>query len=136
MLVSVLPWFRARVMCAVGKAVDLNKQRSPKQLSQSTFAIPEQSDSSVPNSGRTRGNLYSESSDTSSQSVCSTTSPTTSTTTGPPSDTSGHDSDCSEIHSALLVLFTQSLGVAEIISSKFNNCFLCMMGPMFYIFYY
>ncbi|XP_075888067.1 rho guanine nucleotide exchange factor 12 isoform X3 [Nelusetta ayraudi] len=79
---------------SVGKAVELNKQRSPKQLSQPTFAIPEQSDSSVPSSGRTRGNLMSESSDTSNQSVCSTASPTTSSTTGPPSDTSGHDSDC------------------------------------------
>lgn len=96
-----------RVVCAVGKAVELNKQRSPKQLSQPTFAIPEQSDSSVPSSGRTRGNLMSESSDTSNQSVCSTASPTTSSTTGPPSDTSGHDSDCSEGHSTLLVLFTQ-----------------------------
>lgn len=109
-LVNVVLWF-----CAVGKAVELNKQRSPKQLSQPTFAIPEQSDPPVANPGRSRGNLISESSDTSTQSVCSTVSPTSSSTTGPPSDVSGHDSDCSETHLMLLVLFTQQQNVAHIV---------------------
>lgn len=83
-------------MClrAVGKAVELNKQRSPKQLSQPGFAIPEQSDSAAPNSGRSRGNPLSEGSD--NQSASSTTSPTHSPPTGPASDTSGQDSDSSE----------------------------------------
>ncbi|XP_076606817.1 rho guanine nucleotide exchange factor 12 isoform X2 [Chaetodon auriga] len=78
---------------SVGKAVELNKQRSPKQLSQPAFGIPEQSDSSTPNSGRVRGNQLSEGSDTSIQLSPSTTSPTHSSPTGQASDTSGQDSD-------------------------------------------
>lgn len=79
---------------AVGKAVELNKQRSPKLLSQPSFAIPEQSDSAAPNSGRSRGNPLSEGSD--NQSPSSAASPTHSPPTGPASDTSGQDSDSSE----------------------------------------
>ncbi|KAA8586598.1 hypothetical protein FQN60_000434 [Etheostoma spectabile] len=76
---------------SVGKAVELNKQRSPKLLSQPALGIPEQSDS---NSGRIRGNQLSEGSDASTQSLSSsTTSPTHSSPTGQASDTSGHDSD-------------------------------------------
>ncbi|XP_051257369.1 rho guanine nucleotide exchange factor 12 isoform X2 [Dicentrarchus labrax] len=78
---------------SVGKAVEMNKQRSPKQLSQPAFGIPEQSDSSAANSGRIRGNQSSEGSDTSSQFLPSTTSPTHSSPTGQTSDTSGQDSD-------------------------------------------
>ncbi|XP_034745196.1 rho guanine nucleotide exchange factor 12-like isoform X3 [Etheostoma cragini] len=76
---------------SVGKAVELNKQRSPKLLSQPALGIPEQSDS---NSGRIRGTQLSEGSDASTQSLSSsTTSPTHSSPTGQASDTSGHDSD-------------------------------------------
>ncbi|XP_078122077.1 rho guanine nucleotide exchange factor 12 isoform X1 [Sander vitreus] len=79
---------------SVGKAVELNKQRSPKQLSQPALGIPEQSDSSASNSGRIRGNQLSEGSDTSMQSLpSSTTSPIHSSPTGQASDTSGQDSD-------------------------------------------
>ncbi|XP_034539912.1 rho guanine nucleotide exchange factor 12 isoform X2 [Notolabrus celidotus] len=78
---------------SVGKAVEMNKQRSPKQLPQPAFGIPEQSDSSALNSGRTRGNQLSESSDTSVLSLPSTTSPAHSSPTTLTSDTSGHDSD-------------------------------------------
>ncbi|KAM7373986.1 hypothetical protein PAMP_006666 [Pampus punctatissimus] len=80
---------------SVGKAVELNKQRSPKLLSQPAFSIPEQSDSSASNSGRIRGNLLSEGSDTGAHvSSSTTTSPTHSSPTGQASDTSGQDSDC------------------------------------------
>ncbi|KAM7397600.1 hypothetical protein PAMA_005756 [Pampus argenteus] len=80
---------------SVGKAVELNKQRSPKLLSQPAFSIPEQSDSSASNSGRIRGNLTSDGSDTGMHvSSSTTTSPTHSSPTGPASDTSGQDSDC------------------------------------------
>ncbi|CAK6964561.1 LOW QUALITY PROTEIN: rho guanine nucleotide exchange factor 12 [Scomber scombrus] len=78
---------------SVGKAVELNKQRSPKQLTQPAFGIPEQSDSSASNSGRSRGNQPSEGSDTSAHFSPSTTSPIHSSPTGPASDTSGQDSD-------------------------------------------
>ncbi|TKS83195.1 Rho guanine nucleotide exchange factor 12 [Collichthys lucidus] len=78
---------------SVGKAVEMNKQRSPKQLSQPAAGIPEQSDSPAPNSGRTRVNQSSEGSDTSPQFLPSTTSPIHSSPTGQASDTSGHDSD-------------------------------------------
>ncbi|KAM9348328.1 rho guanine nucleotide exchange factor 12-like [Symphorus nematophorus] len=78
---------------SVGRAVEMNKQRSPKQLSQPAFGIPEQSDSSTPNSGRIRGNQLSEGSDNSTQFSPSTTSPTHSSPTGVASDTSGIDSD-------------------------------------------
>ncbi|XP_030010087.1 rho guanine nucleotide exchange factor 12-like isoform X2 [Sphaeramia orbicularis] len=82
---------------SVGKAVEMNKQRSPKQLPQPTFTIPEQPDSSssssASSSGRTRGNLPSEGSDSGLHLSLSTTSPTHSSPTGVASDTSGHDSD-------------------------------------------
>ncbi|XP_037604893.1 rho guanine nucleotide exchange factor 12-like isoform X1 [Sebastes umbrosus] len=84
---------------SVGKAVEINKQRSPKQLPQPAFGIPEQSDSSSSSSGRIRGNQLSEGSDTSMQSTPSTTtastttSPTHSSPSGQASDTSGQDSD-------------------------------------------
>ncbi|XP_042354719.1 rho guanine nucleotide exchange factor 12-like [Plectropomus leopardus] len=79
---------------SVGKAVELNKQRSPKQLSQPAISIPEQCDSSAANSGRSRGNQLSEGSDAGTQSLPSTTtSPTLSSPTGQASDTSGQDSD-------------------------------------------
>ncbi|XP_029282607.1 rho guanine nucleotide exchange factor 12-like isoform X2 [Cottoperca gobio] len=79
---------------SVGKAVEMNKQRSPKPLSQPASVIPEQSDSSASNSGRTRGNQLGEGSDAGAQSSPSTTSPTLSSPTGQASDTSGQDSDC------------------------------------------
>lgn len=85
-------------LCAVGKAVEMNKQRSPKQLPQPAFGIPEQSDSPAPNSGRTRVNQPSEGSDTSTQFSPSTISPIHSSPTGQASDTSGHDSDSSKIY--------------------------------------
>ncbi|XP_059207320.1 rho guanine nucleotide exchange factor 12-like isoform X2 [Centropristis striata] len=79
---------------SIGKAVELNKQRSPKQLSQPAFGIPEQPDSSASNSGRSRGNQLSEGSDAGTQSSPSTTtSPTHSSPSGQASDTSGQDSD-------------------------------------------
>ncbi|KAM3601444.1 uncharacterized protein V6R79_013030 [Siganus canaliculatus] len=78
---------------SVGKAVEMNKQRSPKQLSQPAFGIPEQVDSPAANSGRSRGSQPSEGSDTSAQFLPSTTSPTHSSPTGLASDTSGQDSD-------------------------------------------
>ncbi|XP_045895461.1 rho guanine nucleotide exchange factor 12-like [Micropterus dolomieu] len=77
---------------SVGKAVEINKQRSPKQPSQPAIGIPEQSDSSS-NSGRIRGNQLSEGSDNGTQFFPSTTSPTHSSSTGQASDTSGQDSD-------------------------------------------
>ncbi|XP_074528793.1 rho guanine nucleotide exchange factor 12 [Halichoeres trimaculatus] len=78
---------------SVGKAVEMNKQRSPKQLPQPVLGIPEQSDSPASNSGRTRGNQPSESSDTSVLSLPSTASPIHSSPTALTPDTSGHDSD-------------------------------------------
>lgn len=77
---------------SVGKAVELNKQRSPK-LSQPAFHIPEVSDSSAFGSGRIRANQLSEGSDSSVQSPASTTSPTHSSPTSHASDTSGQESD-------------------------------------------
>ncbi|KAM8742308.1 rho guanine nucleotide exchange factor 12 isoform 2-T2 [Acanthopagrus schlegelii] len=77
---------------SVGKAVELNKQRSPKQLPQPTFAS-DQSDSSSSSSGRTRGTQLSEGPDSSSQVPVPTTSPTHSSPSGQTSDTSGQDSD-------------------------------------------
>ncbi|XP_030292901.1 rho guanine nucleotide exchange factor 12 isoform X2 [Sparus aurata] len=77
---------------SVGKAVELNKQRSPKQLPQPTF-VCDQSDSSSSSSGRTRGTQLSEGSDSSSQVPAPTTSPTHSSPSGQTSDTSGQDSD-------------------------------------------
>ncbi|XP_008302862.1 rho guanine nucleotide exchange factor 12-like isoform X2 [Stegastes partitus] len=77
---------------SVGKAMELNKQRSPK-LTQPAFGIPEVSDSSASSSGRIRANQLSEGSDTSTQSLPSTTSPTHSSPGGLMSDTSGQESD-------------------------------------------
>ncbi|KAM8835325.1 rho guanine nucleotide exchange factor 12 isoform 1-T1 [Synchiropus picturatus] len=77
---------------AVGKALELNKQRSPKLLSQTVISIPETSDAGV-GSGRVRGNLLSDGSDSSAQLSPFTTSPTNSAPSGQTSDTSGQDSD-------------------------------------------
>lgn len=84
-------------MCAVGKAVEMNKQRSPKQVSHPAFGIPEQLDSSASNSGRTRGNQLSEVSETGATVPPLTASSTHSSPTGQTSDTSGQDSDSSKI---------------------------------------
>ncbi|XP_040907371.1 rho guanine nucleotide exchange factor 12 isoform X2 [Toxotes jaculatrix] len=78
---------------SVGKAVELNKQRSPKQLTQPATGILEQSDSSALNPGRIRGSQLSEASDTGPHVLPSTSSPTHSSPTGQASDTSGQDSD-------------------------------------------
>lgn len=100
-------------LCVVGKAVEMNKQRSPKQLSHSqpTFGIPEQSDSSAVNPGRIRGNQPSEGSDTSGHVLSSNTSPTHSSPIGLASDTSGQDSDSSKKFPRLfLTTLSGSLG--------------------------
>lgn len=91
------------VCVIVGKAVELNKQRSPKQLSQPTFAIPELSDCSAANPGRARGNQFSDGSDSSPQFQPSTTSLTYGAPTGQASDASGQDSDSSEKHQLIPV---------------------------------
>ena len=94
--VSFYPCVRV-CLRAVGKAVEINKQRSPKQISQPAVVIPEQSDSSASTPGRIRGNLLSEGSDASTQSLPSTTtSPTHSSPIGQASDTSGPESDSSK----------------------------------------
>ncbi|XP_054610841.1 rho guanine nucleotide exchange factor 12 isoform X2 [Dunckerocampus dactyliophorus] len=77
---------------SVGKAVEVNKQRSPKLLSQAAFGIPEPPDLSPSNSGRIRGNQLSEGSDTGSH-VSPFASSTHSSPTALTSDTSGQDSD-------------------------------------------
>lgn len=91
-------WFQyvLECVCAVGKAVEINKQRSPKQLPQSAaFSAPDQPDPPALNPGsRTRVNLLSEGSDTSAQVL---PSPTHSSPVGLASDTSGQDSDSSKI---------------------------------------
>ncbi|KAM9846903.1 rho guanine nucleotide exchange factor 12 [Aulostomus maculatus] len=79
---------------SVGKAVEMNKQRSPKLSPPAAFGITEQSDLSTPISGRTRANQLSEGSDAATHVVLLTTSSTHSSPTGPASDTSGQDSDC------------------------------------------
>ncbi|XP_040006687.1 rho guanine nucleotide exchange factor 12-like isoform X2 [Xiphias gladius] len=78
---------------SVGKAVDLNKQRSPKQLSQPPLGISEQPDSSAAAPGRIRGLQPSEGSDTGPHVLPSTASPTHSSPVGQASETSGQDSD-------------------------------------------
>ncbi|XP_026227137.1 rho guanine nucleotide exchange factor 12 isoform X2 [Anabas testudineus] len=78
---------------SVGKAVEMNKQRSPKQLSQAASSILEQPDSPASSSGRIRGNQLSEGSDTSAHVSPFTASPAQSSPIGQASDTSGHDSD-------------------------------------------
>lgn len=81
------------VAVVVGKAVALNKQRSPKHPSPPA----DHADNSAATAGRVTGNQPSDGSDTSSQFSPSTTSPTQS---APPatqgSDTSGQDSDSSK----------------------------------------
>ncbi|RVE64193.1 hypothetical protein OJAV_G00143720 [Oryzias javanicus] len=77
---------------SVGKAVELNKQRSPK-LPQSPFSIPDLPDSSAAGFVRNRANQLSEGSDTSTQSVSSGTSVAHSPPTTAATDTSGPDSD-------------------------------------------
>uniref|UniRef100_H3BVY5 Rho guanine nucleotide exchange factor (GEF) 12b n=1 Tax=Tetraodon nigroviridis TaxID=99883 RepID=H3BVY5_TETNG len=81
---------------SVGKAVELNKQRSPKHLSPPA----EQTDAAAASAGRLSGNQPSEGSDTSSQFSPSTTSPTHSTPTPQGSDTSGQDSDPTSLRMA------------------------------------
>ncbi|XP_035998655.1 rho guanine nucleotide exchange factor 12 isoform X1 [Fundulus heteroclitus] len=73
---------------SVGKAVELNKQRSPKP--QPAFVIPEPVDHPATNSGRSRANQLSQGSDTSSQSVVSAGSlgPGSSDSTGQETDSS------------------------------------------------
>ena len=83
-------------LCAVGKAVELNKQRSPKQLPQPALGFPEQSDSSAVTPARIRGNQPSEGSDASAHVLPSTTSPGHGSPVGQASDTSGQDSDSSK----------------------------------------
>ncbi|KAG7516820.1 rho guanine nucleotide exchange factor 12-like isoform X1 [Solea senegalensis] len=78
---------------SVGKAVDQNKQRSPKQISQPALVISEQIDYSAGNCGRARGNQTSEGSDASVHLSPSTTSPTHSSPGGQTSDMSGQESD-------------------------------------------
>uniref|UniRef100_A0A665U9A7 Rho guanine nucleotide exchange factor (GEF) 12b n=1 Tax=Echeneis naucrates TaxID=173247 RepID=A0A665U9A7_ECHNA len=76
---------------SVGKAVEMNKQRSPKQPPHSAFGIPEQPDSAASNPGsRSRSNQISEGSDAGAQVL---PSPTHSFAIVQASDTSGHDSD-------------------------------------------
>ncbi|XP_072230738.1 rho guanine nucleotide exchange factor 12-like isoform X2 [Leuresthes tenuis] len=77
---------------SAGKAVELNKQRSPK-LSQPASGIPDPSDSSALGSGRSRANHLSEGSDTSTQSVSSTTSLAHTSPTTQALDSSGQESD-------------------------------------------
>lgn len=84
------------VVSSVGKAMDINKQRSPKQSSQPALGALEQLDSSAGNSGRGRASQLSESSDTGSHLSLSATSPTHSSPTTQASDTSGQESDTSE----------------------------------------
>ncbi|XP_026183905.1 rho guanine nucleotide exchange factor 12 isoform X2 [Mastacembelus armatus] len=78
---------------SVGKAVELNKQRSPKQLSQPACGILEQPDSSASNSGRSRGAQLSEGSDTGVHVLPSTTSSPHSSPVCQVLDSSGQDSD-------------------------------------------
>ncbi|XP_060941809.1 rho guanine nucleotide exchange factor 12 isoform X2 [Limanda limanda] len=81
---------------SVGKAVELNKQRSPKQPPQPAVSIPEQPDSSsafTSSSGRIRGSLLSDGSDAGLHVSPSTSSPGHSSPSAQASDTSGHDSD-------------------------------------------
>ncbi|XP_029029204.1 rho guanine nucleotide exchange factor 12 isoform X2 [Betta splendens] len=76
---------------SVGKAVEQNKQRSPKQLPQSGSGGAAEPDSPASSSGRMRGAQLSDGSDTSA--LTSTSSPAQSSPVGLASDTSGQDSD-------------------------------------------
>ncbi|XP_069366192.1 rho guanine nucleotide exchange factor 12 isoform X2 [Paralichthys olivaceus] len=80
---------------SVGKAVELNKQRSPKQLSQPVVFIREQSESPASNSssGRIRGNQLSEGSDAGLHVSPFAASQSHSSPTAQASDASGQDSD-------------------------------------------
>ncbi|AWO99693.1 putative rho guanine nucleotide exchange factor 12-like [Scophthalmus maximus] len=81
---------------SVGKAVELNKQRSPKQLPQPAPGIPEHSDppASNPPSGRIRGSQLSEGSDGGGGGGAHVLpSPTHGSPAGQASDASGQDSD-------------------------------------------
>ncbi|XP_071388987.1 rho guanine nucleotide exchange factor 12-like [Centroberyx affinis] len=84
---------------SISKAMELNKQRSPKQLPQPALGIPEHPDSSSSssNSGRMRGSQSSEGSDASAHFLPSSAaaSPPHSAPSGQASDTSGQDSDSS-----------------------------------------
>ncbi|CAG5870380.1 unnamed protein product [Menidia menidia] len=77
---------------SVGKAVELNKQRSPK-LSQQGPGIPDPPDPSAAGPGRSRANQLSEGSDTSSQSGTSTPSLPHSPPAAQAPDSSGPEAD-------------------------------------------
>uniref|UniRef100_A0A8D3EBR9 Rho guanine nucleotide exchange factor 12-like n=1 Tax=Scophthalmus maximus TaxID=52904 RepID=A0A8D3EBR9_SCOMX len=85
---------------SLGKAVELNKQRSPKQLPQPAPGIPEHSDppASNPPSGRIRGSQLSEGSDGGGGGGGAHVlpSPTHGSPAGQASDASGQDSDSSK----------------------------------------
>lgn len=113
-------------MCvrAVGKAVELNKQRSPKQLPHPTSGIPEQPDSS--GSARPRGAPPGASgSDAAAPPLAagSGSSPPLSSASGQASDTSGPDSDSSEEH---LLLFLCSCRDSE---DRVGLNLLCVLFP-------
>ncbi|XP_076017371.1 rho guanine nucleotide exchange factor 12 isoform X2 [Genypterus blacodes] len=78
---------------SVGKAVELNKQRSPKLLPQPASSIPEHPESPASNAARVRGQS-SEGSEASTQLSPSASSPSHSGSTGQTSEASGPDSDC------------------------------------------
>lgn len=90
-------------LCTVGKAVELNKQRSPKQLSQATSGIPEQPDSPASSSGRIRGSQLSEGPDTSAHVSPCTPFPAQGSPIGQASDTSGQESDSSKFRFILFL---------------------------------
>lgn len=91
------------VFCAVGKAVEQNKQRQAK-LPQPPAGISEPSDSSTSSSGLIRTSHLSDGSDASTPSLPSTTTPTHSSPTTQVSDTSGQESDSSKIFQFLLII--------------------------------
>lgn len=107
-------------LSAVGKAVELNKQRSPKHPSPPA----EQTDAAAGRAGGAQpgGAQPGEGSDSSGQFSPSTTSPTHSTLTPQGSDTSGQDSDPSKIQSSLCWTFAHLL-IQKITFSK-KSCFL------------
>ncbi|KAF7641806.1 hypothetical protein LDENG_00271520, partial [Lucifuga dentata] len=80
---------------SVGKAVDLNKQRLPKQLPQPALSIPEHAESAASHSGRTRAGQLSEGSEPSTPLLPSASPPSHSTPAGQASEASGPDSDSS-----------------------------------------
>ncbi|XP_056140979.1 rho guanine nucleotide exchange factor 12 isoform X2 [Lampris incognitus] len=75
---------------SVGRAIELNKQRSPKQLSQPANSIPEHPDSL---SGGVRGSQSSDCSDASTHTLPYATSTPHSSPTSQATDNSGQESD-------------------------------------------